>query len=212
MYDVLVGKSVGGYVYTHVSALKCDPAALQIFHRALEMASSAGYEVCCDVVRRSADASEVALLHYPGFFEEAFPRLLKSWRVQMVRGAVSYRTYEGSLNPPILHRKELLLSPDDPRRSEYAALTEAAEMVGLFDEPTRIGYERQWKQLVTERGYRVVGHQLLLLGNEEGSETDGTLCGGSIHDGWQAARELTAMVRYGFSAPVQSLEIGRAHV
>jgi DNA phosphorothioation-associated putative methyltransferase len=78
-------------------------------------------------------------------------------------------------------------------------------MVGLFDEPTRIGYERQWSRLVAERGYRVVGHELVPLGNEEGSETDGKLCGAPLHDGWQAARELTAMVRYGFSAPVQSL-------
>ena len=202
---MLVGKRVGGYVYTHVSALERDSAALHRFHHALELARGEGYDVSCDVVRQSPDSDELALLHYPGFFEEGFPRLLKSWRVHLRSGTVSYRTYEDSLNPPILHRKELLLAPDDPRWSEYGALTEAAEMVGLFDEPTRIGYERQWSRLVAERGYRVVGHELVPLGNEEGNETDGKLCGALLHDGWQAARELTAMVRYGFSAPVQSL-------
>jgi len=188
-----------------VSVFEGEFGGSEAYTKALELVRSAGWNARYNVVRLNSDATEIGLLHYPNFFVEAFPRLLESWRIDLKRDVVGYRTYERSLNPPILHRKELLLAPDDPRRPEYAALTEAAEIIGLFDEPTRIGYERQWRRLVAERGYRVVGHELVPLGNEEGSETDGKLCGGPLHDGWQAARELTAMVRYGFSAPVQSL-------
>ena len=80
---------------------------------------------------------------------------------------MSYRTYADSLNPPILHRKELLLPEDDPRREVSAALTVACESVGLFDDSRRIGYLRQWEHLVRERGYRIVDHQLVPLGNQE---------------------------------------------
>ena len=89
----------------------------------------------------------------------------------------------------------------------YAALTAACESIGLFDDPRRIGYRRQWDQLVRERGYRIVGHALEPLGNDDGGS--GELDAGADWDdgleGWQAARHRTALNRYGFSAPVQSL-------
>ena len=121
-------------------------------------------------------------------------------------GTATLRTYADSLNPPILHRKELLLPADHPRRAEFAALTEACEAIGLFDEPTRIGYRRQWLDLVREKGYRLAGHALVPLGNTEGDGDAGDEPQDAVLFGhWQAARQLTALVRYGFSAPVQSL-------
>jgi len=60
--------------------------------------------------------------------------------------------------------------------------------------------------LVRERGYRIDGHRLLPLGNDDGDETGTDAeADAPLHAGWDAARQLTAMVRYGFSAPVQSL-------
>ncbi len=106
-----------------------------------------------------------------------------------------------SLNPPILHRKELLLPVSHPHRAEFEALTQSAEDIGLFDDSSRIGYQRQWQHLVRESGYQVVGHQLIPYGNDECGEEDTRL----LHEGWQAARQLTALVRYGFSAPFQTL-------
>ncbi len=121
-------------------------------------------------------------------------------------GTATLRTYADSLNPPILHRKELLLPADHPRRAEFAALTEACEAIGLFDEPTRIGYRRQWLDLVREKGYRIEDHALVPLGNTEGDGDAGDEPQDAVLFGhWQAARQLTALVRYNFSAPVQSL-------
>jgi hypothetical protein len=121
-------------------------------------------------------------------------------------GTATLRTYADSLNPPILHRKELLLAADHPRRAEFAALTEACESIGLFDEPTRIGHRRQWLDLVREKGYRIEGHALVPLGNAEADGEAGDEPQDAVLFGhWQAARQLTALVRYAFSAPVQSL-------
>ena len=157
-----------------------------------------------NLVRMDQDGLCVALLHYPAFFDDPFPALRESWLVDLEQASVSYRTYADSLNPPILHRKELMLLPDHPRRAEYEALTSAAESVGLFDEPRRIGYQRQWLALVRDKGYRIAGHTLVPLGNDESALV--TVDEPASRDaGWQAARHLTAMVRYGFSAPVQSL-------
>ena len=65
--------------------------------------------------------------------------LLASTRVDFPTGAVSRTDYRKRISPPILHRKELLLPPDDPRLPKFRALTAAAEEHGLFREPNKIG-------------------------------------------------------------------------
>jgi DNA phosphorothioation-associated putative methyltransferase len=198
------GKTVGQRTYLHVEAA----ATLTVTENAglLDAERLAGVRRVeqYNLIRREADGSQIALLNYPDFFEEPFPALRESWLVNLATGIVSYRSYADSHNPPILHRKELLLPADHPRRAEYAELTAAAETIGLFDQPTRIGYQRQWLALVRERGYRIVDHSLIPLGNAETGDAESS-GDPPLHAGWQAARHLTALVRYNFSAPVQTL-------
>ncbi|MBK1644821.1 peptidase M15 [Thiocapsa imhoffii] len=216
------GKTVAGRHYLHRSLLERSSGAIaELVARARERLPA---EACerFDLVRVDLEAGEVAFLHYPAFFEEPFPALRDSWRVLIATGEVGYRTYADSLNPPILHRKELMLAPDHPQWSEFAALTEQAESIGLFDDPKRIGYRRQWDASVAEAGYRVSGHTLVPLGNledvsDQGADPDRPApdleqaSGAPGHVGWdrpldwEAARQRTAMVRYGFSAPMQTL-------
>ncbi len=56
-----------------------------------------------------------------------------------------------------------------------------------------------------EKGYRIVGHQLVPFGNDESAEPGTAEEVVPLHVGWEAARHLTALTRYGFSAPMQSL-------
>lgn len=201
---LLPTKVVGGRTYLHadsISYLDADAAA-----RVLEAERLAGANrhVHFNLVRIDDAGPCISLLNYPEFAVDPFPSLCESWLVDLDRSTVSYRTYAESLNPPILHRKELLLPSDDPRRELYAVLTATAESIGLFDEPKRIGYRRQWLALVREKGYRIEGLALLPLGNEE-SDLAAVDEQDRRHTGWQASRQLTALVRYGFSAPVQSL-------
>jgi DNA phosphorothioation-associated putative methyltransferase len=154
-----------------------------------------------NVARFDGASDRVSLLNYPGFFEDGFPALHESWHVDLAAGRVRYRTYRDSLTPPILHRKELMLAEDHPRRAEFQALTNAAEAIGLFHDSTRIGFREPWLRLVREKGYQVVGHELTPIANDETTvaPSDATTNGSSV------ARHLTALVRHGFSAPVQAL-------
>jgi hypothetical protein len=156
-----------------------------------------------NLVRYESGGQKIALLNYPDFTEVPFPSLRESWLVDIENSKASYRTYSDSLNPPILHRKELLLLPDDPRREEFLSLSTSAESIGLFDEPNRIGYQRQWFALIREKGYRLDGYALIPVGNDESEEfvdEEKTI----LHDSWEALRHKTALKRYVFSAPVQS--------
>ncbi|ESQ16931.1 MAG: DNA phosphorothioation-associated putative methyltransferase [Thiohalocapsa sp. PB-PSB1] len=208
----VLGKTVGRKRYIHVDSLHTGSGADADRGLAEQLATAeqlAGVRrgEHFNLVRIDADGAELALLHYPGFVDEPFPALAQSWRVDLAAGTLSHRTYADSLNPPILHRKELLLPVDDPRREAWAALTAACESIGLFDDPRRIGYKRQWEQLVRERGYRIVDHALVPIGNDEGTDSVPDPAGADAPEcsAWETARHLTALTRYGFSAPVQSL-------
>jgi len=78
--------------------------------------------------------------------------------VHLDRGAFTLRDYTRQSNPPILHRKELLLPLDDPRREGFVRLTEVLEADGLFQDTRRIGYRRQWEALLAEKGWSIAGH------------------------------------------------------
>lgn len=203
-------KTVGGRTYMHVDALPCLDADTAERIRQAERLAGVERLTRFNLVRLDDAGPCIALLNYPDFADNPFPALRESWLVDLTAGTLSYRTYADSLNPPILHRKELFLPPEHPRRAEYSALTAACESVGLFDDPRRIGYRRQWLALICERGYRLDGHALLPLGNDDTdtaapSTIDTETPNAPLQPGWQAARHLTALTRYGFSAPIQSL-------
>jgi DNA phosphorothioation-associated putative methyltransferase len=198
--DLTIGKTVGQRLYVHVSAL---PLASQQFIDATKEATHlCGIaEHAFNVARANSEAGTISLLHYPTFFDDPFPPLGESWKVSLASGDVCYRTYSQSLNPPILHRKELLLSPNDERRSAFEQLTAQLEAVGLFDDPVRIGFRLQWERLLAERGFRVIGHELVPIGNDESDDGN---AGTSAAEG-SVARHLTALTRYSLSAPLQLL-------
>jgi DNA phosphorothioation-associated putative methyltransferase len=205
MMGSVPSKVVGGRTYLHVDALSLLDAVLTARVAAAEQLAQVKRHEHFNLVRIDDAGPCIALLNYPEFADDPFPALRESWLVDLDCSTVGYRTYVDSLNPPILHRKELLLLPDDPRREGYAELTRIAESIGLFEDPKRIGYRRQWLHLVQEKGYRLVGHTLAPLGNDESAESEAEAAQLPLHVGWQAARQLTALARYGFSAPVQSL-------
>src|SRR5262245_5923034 len=194
-------KAVGTYHYVHLDGFHLLPADATARLVAAESLAQITRGDRYNVARFDNSHNRVALLSYPSFFEDAFPALHESWNVDLTPGRVSYRNYRDSLTPPILHRKELMLPEDHPRRAEFQALTEAAEAIGLFEDTTRIGFREQWLRLVREKGYQIVGHDLIPIANDEATDvtTEAPTNGGAV------ARHLTALVRYGFSAPVQAL-------
>ena len=196
-----IGKKIAENLYAHLSALEQFDSDTQALIGKASNLAHARPNVDFNVFKLNRDGIHLSLLNYPGFFEEAFPKLFCYWTIDLKQGAVRFRTYADSFNPPILHRKELLLSPTHPQRKVFAALTATAESIGLFDDTARIGFLQAWNALLAQKGYRVVDHDLLPLGNDE-SEAAPDEAFSAVSG---VARHLTALTRYGFSAPVQTL-------
>jgi hypothetical protein len=107
---------------------------------------------CAYDVKFGRSGWKLSLLYYPGFFEEPFPTLAASWVVDLGARSVTSRSYAAEGNPPILHRKELLLPQAHPRVRGFAELTEAAERLGLFTETRTIGMRRPWEARLARLG------------------------------------------------------------
>ena len=176
-----VGKRVGGALYVHREALDLigDEA------EAVATAARLLPDLPWNVAKISRDG--VSLLVYEDFDEAAFPALLKSARVDPATGAISIIDYEGRDSPPILHRKETLLRPDDPRIPQFRTLTAEAEARGLFRNSNSIGTKRKWEERLREANLKIVGQRIVDADDKP----------------VKIARHRTAIARHGLSQPMQ---------
>src|SRR6516225_3865954 len=106
-----IGKRVRDALYVHRDAL----AEIAVSdRRAVEKAVEIVGDFHWNVAR--IEPSKVALLEYEDFDKEHFPALKRSLLIDLVSRVSKVRDFSTSANPPILHRKELLLPLTDPRR------------------------------------------------------------------------------------------------
>ena len=196
MHSPAVGKNVGGYLYIHIDVVDNLPKEMgDALAHALQFVRDKTY----NALKIKEDLTRITFLNYPDFFTEGFPELKSSWLVELATGEVKYRDYSRSLNPPILHRKETLIHESHKQFKEFAQLTKSAEEIQLFENSHLIGFKRGWLDRVRSKGYEVSGNALVPLANSVGTADPADIEGVGIQ------RHLTAMTRYGFSAPIQAL-------
>lgn len=204
MSKAQIGKRVFDDLYIHLSASECieqDEHRVAL-RQALQLIPVDG-GIAPNVAKLNIKTGRLSLLAYNNFETEPFPRLLASWSFAAGLAAPPiYRTYESSLNPPILHRKELLVPPSYPGRDKWVQLTGTAEALGLFDDTGTIGFRQNWDRLIRSKGYRLIEYEFQPIGNEilsdEGGLTPDAKSG-------PVQRHLTALTRNSLSAPVQLL-------
>ena len=123
----------------------------------------ARYQVTMEfnLVKFRTDELKLSFLSYPEFDSDPHPALRHAITVDLVKGKARHTDYAGNMNPPILHRKESFLPPDHPRRAEFAALTQAEERAGLYEDTSTIGFKLNWEKLLQAKGLVIKGHRLV---------------------------------------------------
>lgn len=153
------GKRLPTALYIHVDALGHLAPVLRVIEgtaRAL-----IGQIEEATLVKIHTDQPTISYLDYPDFDTDPHPALRSGYIVRLDSLRADYRDYSRHANPPILHRKETFVAPDDPRRAKFARLTRQEIKAGLYADPSRIGTLRAWTALLGERGLRLAGHRLL---------------------------------------------------
>lgn len=153
-----LGKLLPAALYVHVDAVASLPLPLRLYEGCGRAAL--GEVDGATIVKLRRDEPKVSYLCYPGFRRDAHPSLTESVSVHLQTFRVRTRRYDRSANPPVLHRKETFLAPDDPDRDKYARLTRAEERAGLFEDTARIGTAAGWAEALNARGWAVKGHRL----------------------------------------------------
>jgi len=198
-----IGKRVGDELYIHLSAIQllADTEHRKRIESALMLVPE-GKDAAPNVAKVNARTGKLSLLAYPGFEQEPFPELQAAWTFAPgeLKGP-TFRHYQDSLNPPILHRKELLVGKDHPERGRWERLTKTAEELGLFDDTTTIGFRLNWERLIAERGYVLAGDAFVPHGNDVSEEHERSAP--DLED--PVRRHLTALSRNNLSAPIQLL-------
>lgn len=195
-----VGKRVHDYLYIHIDAIEFVGNE----HKKLVEGALAriplGHPNYPNIAKINVRSDSVSLLSYPRFETEAFPELDASWTFPTVDTKPPVlRLYDGTLNPPILHRKELLIPPADERRIKWREITNAAEALGLFENPSTIGFKLNWEKLIESRGFQFIDSSFVPIGNAISISSEE--CEGESG----IARHLTALTRSSLSAPIQLL-------
>jgi DNA phosphorothioation-associated putative methyltransferase len=199
--DLLPGKRVGGACYLHALTVPALPTDAQERVHAAERIAGLGRDDW-NVVKLADRENKVSLLRYADFFEDPFPPLAAAWAVDLDVGAARRIAYDLAGDPPILHRKELLLPVDHPARPRHAELTQQLEAHGLFRDSSRIGRRKAWQARLDAAGVRVEDHQLVeKAGAAAGQLTSPPATGAES----EVQRHKTAISRSSLSTPLQAL-------
>ncbi|BBL57506.1 DNA phosphorothioation-associated putative methyltransferase [Methylomonas koyamae] len=197
----MLGKKVLNNVYWHCSLTESQKSEVQQTIKAAEALANLQPSHDYNVVKYDGKSNVLSLLWYPNFFEDPFPALEKSYRIDLTAQRVEKRSYQASFNPPILHRKELLVGKDAPNIEQFRQLTETAEQLGLFENPIQIGFKQAWEALIAEKGFQLIDYQFVPIGNDE--TTDNVRL--ELSESASISRHLTALSRSNLSAPMQCL-------
>ena len=142
------GKHVRSFSYYHVSLIAERPRVASLLG---ELCHGFGGSFDDYSVVKLDGRSRVTFLRYENF-DAPFPALLFARSCDVERGTCRKIDYAGRRNPPILHRKELLLPGDDPRVPGAERLTRCLEARGAFDDARSIGTRTAWRQRLEDLG------------------------------------------------------------
>ena len=145
------GKHVGAFSYYHVDIVRHLDAA----HSFLDgVRYDFGHGSFAYNVVKLNRASRLSFLRYETFCA-TFPALLASLSCDLGAGTARLTDYARRHNPPILHRKELLLWAHDPLAEAGARLTAGLEARGAFVDRQRIGTRDGWAKTLATLGLSI---------------------------------------------------------
>jgi len=191
-----VGKLLPDALYVHHSALKALDPRLQAYEKQARQLAALPEQAT--LIKFSTHKPTISFLFYPEFDRDPHPALQASIQVNLSTRAVECRDYSHTENPPLLHRKETLVTRDYPLYKEFAALTQQEEVLGLLSNARTIGTRQGWKQRLHEYQVQLQGHCLVSQSTPSSPQPK-----------FKIERHKAAITRGDFSRPVRlAIEAG----
>jgi DNA phosphorothioation-associated putative methyltransferase len=166
-----VGKVLPDALYVHATAVPSLDVVLRLYEGCAR--SLVGDVPGGNVVKLGRGARRISYLAYPEFDRDPHPRLHASMRVDLQSFGVRYSQFTELHNPPVLHRKEMFVTRDYPRREIFRRLSDAEEKCGLLKDGSVIGTLHGWNGVLSARGLRLSGHRLVRADTQGARGRDG---------------------------------------
>ena len=149
-----IGKCVNGSRYLHARSLQLlSDSEQDRVHKAEAVINSRPW----NVVRLNLhEMNDVSLMLYEGFDASWFPELRYSFKIDLAGNEFKKRKYSQE-NPPILHRKELLIDPNEECYVKYESFTKMLEEKGAFVRMHLFGTKLPWFEHLRTLGIQVEG-------------------------------------------------------
>jgi DNA phosphorothioation-associated putative methyltransferase len=188
--ELPAGKSAPQAIYVHHSILQ-STKILEFISRIQSALKQSSFQ--WDIAKFSKQSFQFSLLAYPDFDKASYPELKTSLFIDLSKKHHRINDYSKSNNPPILHRKELMVTKKYPFFYEFTLITQEGELAGLYENSRSIGFKLGWEATITKAGYELIDGRLFRASSVyELTEK-------------QIDRHKTAIVRHGLSAPMKFL-------
>ncbi len=150
------GKHIYPFSYYHIALIDNLP---QLATELANMRTGLNLDIGAFNVVKLDASHRISFLLYEDF-AVPFPTLLAADSCDLHHRTVRHTDYSPRSNPPILHRKELLLPKDHPLVPAAVAITERLERQGAFRSTAMIGTRLGWQRRLDELRLDTTGYPL----------------------------------------------------
>ncbi len=153
-----VGKKLANSLWVHISALENLDPLLRLYEGCASR--TIGRMESANVIKIHTKSPKISYLFYPDFDTDPHPALQTSMTIDLRDLHVSYRDFDKD-DPPVLHYKDALVTPDYPQYEKFTRLTRQEEDWGLLDDWRSITHRSGWLKSLEENCATLKGYQLL---------------------------------------------------
>jgi hypothetical protein len=157
------GKRVGGFMYIHKSGQKLIASKYSdAIEKSLPLLNDfATWNV---IKLNIKNPEKLPFLEYESFEQAEFPVLFRSCQIDLKLRKIQIREHSKN-NPPVLHRKELLVHPNHPDREKFQGLTAQLESMGAFENIVKLGTKLRWQAELARLAITVHNHLAIRTSN-----------------------------------------------
>jgi DNA phosphorothioation-associated putative methyltransferase len=153
-----IGKKLPNSLLVHISALESLDPMLRLYEGCASRTIGRLEEA--NVIKFHLRSPKISYLFYPNFDTDPHPVLDSSMEIDLGDLRVSYRDYYLDDNPPILHEKNALVTPDYPLYKKFSQLTQQEYDWGLLENFSAISHLQEWLQCLKKHCAIHKGHKL----------------------------------------------------
>src|SRR5262249_38298526 len=109
-----IGKILPDALYVHRDGIERLDPVIRVYEGCAP--AYRGEVAGTNILKINRPSGKVSYLSYPEFDTDPHPALVRGVKLSLRTRDLDCYEYQDSSNPPVLHRKENFLTPDDPRR------------------------------------------------------------------------------------------------